>query len=76
YTVAPKIVPSHLKGEKWMSDEIERIENVYEKYNERFEVFFLSCGFPGEEKSRQDYIDMIKSLFYSKKHKGGKCLVE
>ncbi|XP_019856607.1 PREDICTED: uncharacterized protein LOC109585103 [Amphimedon queenslandica] len=70
YTVAPKIVPSHLKGEKWMSDEIERIKNVYEKYNERFEVFFLSHGFPGEEKSRQDYIDMIKALFYSKKHKG------
>lgn len=76
YTVAPKIVPSHLKGKEWMSDEIKRIKDVYEKYNERFEVFFLSHyshGIPGEEKSREDYIDKIKSIFDAKKHEGGKC---
>uniref|UniRef100_A0A1X7U1P3 Uncharacterized protein n=1 Tax=Amphimedon queenslandica TaxID=400682 RepID=A0A1X7U1P3_AMPQE len=70
YTVAPKIVPSHLKGKEWMSNEIERIKDLYEKYNERFEVFFLSRYSPGEEKSRQDYIDKIKSIFDTKKHEG------
>ena len=72
HAVAPKIVPSHLKGKQWMSDEIKKIEDVYKKYDERFEVFLLSRGFTGEEISKQECIDMIKSLFYSREHQGGK----
>ncbi|XP_019856619.1 PREDICTED: uncharacterized protein LOC109585110 isoform X2 [Amphimedon queenslandica] len=58
YTIAPKIVPDHFKGEEWMSDEIKRIEDVYEKYNERFEVFF--CLVTLLEKKNQDRITLIK----------------
>lgn len=71
-TVVSKIVPSDLRKDEWTKEEMKEVVSVYEKYNERFDIYHSCCDLPGEEKPRQDYIDHIKGLFHKRNRSGGK----
>ncbi|XP_019851729.1 PREDICTED: uncharacterized protein LOC109581770 isoform X2 [Amphimedon queenslandica] len=59
--VSPKSIPVGLEGsyEDWIAEEIKSIVEIYEKNSKRYELKDI----PEKGKSRQFYLDKIKSLF-------------
>lgn len=74
--MSTKVIPSDLQGspEQWKSDEICRIDELYNKNPDTFNVCHDKVS--GTQYSKNKYLERVKELFINCKEPGGKNVTQ